>query len=140
MKHLKYIVLLVTFLFTSISCEKFLAEDPEGFIKKDNFYNTEADAINAVNSVYFLLNSGGSSVQTPYNTLFNTGLNFMADDEFPGPGATQPDVRSMANNLHTSANLRIYELWQQHYAAVYKANLALEKIPAITFNEALKGR
>jgi starch-binding outer membrane protein, SusD/RagB family len=133
-------IIIVTFLLVTLSCSKFLEEDPEGFIKTDDFYTTETDAVNAVSAIYYLLNSGGQSMQTPYNTLFNTGLNFMCDDEFPGPGATQPDVRSMANNLHTSTNLRIYELWQQHYAAVRKANLALEKIPGIGFNEDLKSR
>lgn len=139
MKILQY-TLLLSFLVGSVSCKKFLTEEPAGLIVANDFYKTEADAISAVTSVYYLLNAGGNGTQTPYNTLFNTGLNFMADDEFPGPGATQPDVRSMANNLHTSTNLRVYELWQQHYAAVRKANLALEKIPGITFNENLKSR
>src|SRR6476469_6741688 len=104
MKPIIYLVMRAV-LFTAVSCKKFLAEEPEGFISTDTYYKTEADAVNAVGAVYFLLNSGGNGYQTPYNTLFNTGLNFMADDEFPGPGATQPDVRSMANNLHTSTNL-----------------------------------
>src|SRR3954463_2886793 len=141
MKTYIYMFYLVAALaITTTSCEDFLTEKPESFIKTDEFYKTEADANYAVSSVYYLLNSGGTGFQTPYNTLFNTGLNFMADDEFPGPGATQSDVRSMANNLHTSTNLRVYELWQQHYAAVRKANIAIEKIPTITFNEALKSR
>ena len=139
MKSITYIIATIVLLST-VSCKKFLKEEPQGFIKTDDFYKTEADAISSVTAVYSLLNAGGNGMQTPYNTLFNTGLNFMADDEFPGPGATQPDVRSMANNLHTSTNLRVYELWQQHYAAVRKANLAIDKIPGITFNEALKNR
>lgn len=130
--------LLVTALS---SCEEFLKEDPEGFVDTDDYYKTETDAQNAVTAVYYALNSGGTGYQTPYNTLFNTGLNFMCDDEFPGPGATNADVRSMANNLHTSTNLRVYELWQQHYAAVRKANLVLEKVLPITFSdESLKNR
>jgi len=138
-KYIIYIISAVT-IFTAWSCEKFLEEKPQGFVSTDQFYKTEADAVNAVNGVYYLLNAGGNGTQTPYNTLFNTGLNFMADDEFPGPGATQSDVRSMANNLHTSSNLRVYELWLQHYAAVRKANLAIDNIPSITMDENLKGR
>ena len=92
---LKYI-LVGTVLLSTSACKEFLKEEPEGFIKTDNYYKTEADAVNSVSAIYYLLNSGGNGLQTPYNTLFNTGLNFMADDEFPGPGATQPDVRSMA--------------------------------------------
>jgi hypothetical protein len=132
---LKIYILLVTILLAGASCEKFLEEKPQSFIETDNYYQTETDGVNAVSAVYYLLNSGGNGYQTPYNTLFNTGLNFMCDDEFPGPGATQSDVRSMANNLHTSTNLRVYELWQQHYAAIRKANIAIEKLPAITFQD-----
>jgi hypothetical protein len=120
----------------ALSCESFLEEDPKGFVTQDDYYKTETDATNAVTAVYALLNGGGNAVQTPYNTLFNTGLNFMCDDEFPGPGATNGDVRSMANLLHTSTNLRVYELWQQHYAAVAKANLAIYYVPKVTFASA----
>src|SRR6185312_15411637 len=134
LKSINYTLLITASLILG-SCQKFLEEKPEGFVKTDNFYKTEADANYAVTAVYFLLNSGGNGYQTPYNTLFNTGLDFMCDDEFPGPGATQPDVRSMANNLHTSTNLRVYELWQQHYAGVLKANLAITKIPTIVFSD-----
>lgn len=122
------------------ACNDFLKETPEAFISEDQYYKTQADAVTAVNAVYFLLNSGGTSVQTPYNTLFNTGMDMAGDDEDPGPGATNPDVRSLAVLAHSSTNLRIYELWQQHYAAIKKANVVLEKVPAINFDAALKAR
>jgi hypothetical protein len=121
-------------------CKDFLTEEPESLISEDQYYQTQTDAVNAVNAVYFLLNSGGNTVQTPYNTLFNTGMNFAGDDEDPGPGATNPDVRSLAVLAHSSTNLRVYEIWQQHYAAIKKANVALEKIPGIDFDATVKNR
>jgi hypothetical protein len=139
MKLQTYLVAGLTVLSLT-ACTDFLKESPEAFISEEQYYKTQADAINAVNAVYFLLNSGGSSVQTPYNTLFNTGMNMAGDDEDPGPGATNPDVRSLAVLAHSSTNLRVYELWQQHYAAIKKANVALEKIPAISFDATLKAR
>ncbi|PRY27831.1 putative outer membrane starch-binding protein [Spirosoma oryzae] len=139
MKLQTYLVAGLTILSLT-ACTDFLKESPEAFISEEQYYKTQADALNAVNAVYFLLNSGGSSVQTPYNTLFNTGMNMAGDDEDPGPGATNPDVRSLAVLAHSSTNLRVYELWQQHYAAIKKANVALEKIPAISFDATLKAR
>jgi starch-binding outer membrane protein, SusD/RagB family len=133
---LVHIILIAGIGIATLSCDSFLLEDPAGQVIADDFYKTETDGVNAVTAVYALLNGGGNAVQTPYNTLFNTGLNFMCDDEFPGPGATNADVRSMANLLHTSTNLRVYELWQQHYAAVAKANLAIYHLPQITFANA----
>ena len=139
MKSVKYMVVAATLLATT-ACNDFLTESPEAFISEDQYYKTQADAITAVNAVYFFLNSGGPSIQTPYNTLFNTGMNFAGDDEDPGPGATNPDVRSLAVLAHSSTNLRVYELWQQHYAAIKKANVVLEKVPAINFDNTLKAR
>lgn len=138
MKVLKYTAVALLFLATA-SCSEFLKESPEAFLSEDQYYKTQADAITAINSVYFLLNSGGT-IQTPYNTLFNTGMNMASDDEDPGPGATNPDVRSLSVLAHSSTNLRVYEIWQQHYAAIKKANVALEKIPAIEFDATLKAR
>ncbi|SEI44668.1 Starch-binding associating with outer membrane [Dyadobacter koreensis] len=139
MKILKYFI-FASFTIGISSCDNFLKEEPESFLSEDQYYKTQTDAINAVNAVYFLLNSGGSTIQTPYNTLFNTGMNMASDDEDPGPGATNADVRSLSVLAHSSSNLRVYELWQQHYAAIKKANVALEKIPAIEFDSALKER
>ncbi|GAB3911917.1 RagB/SusD family nutrient uptake outer membrane protein [Larkinella knui] len=139
MKRINYTV--IAFLaVTTLSCSEFLKESPEAFLSEEQYYKTQADAINAVNAVYFFLNSGGTSVQTPYNTLFNTGMNMAGDDEDPGPGATNPDVRSMSVLAHSSTNLRVYEIWQQHYAAIKKANVVLEKVPAIEFDAILKNR
>ncbi|GLU56080.1 RagB/SusD family nutrient uptake outer membrane protein [Dyadobacter frigoris] len=131
MKKYQYILLAVSSLFIA-SCNDFLTEKPESIISEEQYYKTETDAITAINAVYFFLNSG--KIQTPYNTLFNTGMNMASDDEDPGPGATNPDVRSLAVQSHSSSNLRVYELWQQHYAAIRKANVVLNKIPGITFS------
>ncbi len=137
MKKIYYFPLL--FLATLFSCVK-LKEKPQSFISSDQFYNTQSDAINAVNAVYFLLNSGGNAVQTPYNTLFSTGMDMMTDDIDPGPGATNPDVRSQAQLLHNSSGLRVLQIWQQHYAGIYKANVAILEVPGINMDGTLKNR
>ncbi|MCH5597012.1 RagB/SusD family nutrient uptake outer membrane protein [Niabella ginsengisoli] len=134
---MKYISIFVIAVILS-SCKKFLEENPQSFISEDQFYKTQDDAIAAINAVYFMLNSGG--IQTPYNTLFNTGMNMGSDDEDPGPGATSADVRSLSVQSQSSSNLRIYEIWQQHYSAIKRANVALDKIPQIDFDEDLKNR
>ena len=134
------LLLLAIATVSAVSCKKFLKEEPQSVITEDQFYKTQNDAIYGVNAIYFLLNSGGNSYQTPYNTLFNTGMDMATDDVDPGPGATNPDVRSLSVLGHSSANLRVYEIWQQHYAAIKKANVALAKIPGIDFDGVLKSR
>ncbi len=138
-KSISYIT-LIALTFTLLSCSDFLKEKPESFVQEDDYYKTQSDAVSAVTAIYFFLNSGGTSVQTPYNTLFNTGMDFAGDDEDPGPGATNSDVRSLSVLGHSASNLRVYEIWQQHYAAIRKANVALARIPDISFDETLKNR
>ncbi len=139
MKKITYLMLAVT-VFAAMSCKKFLQEDPQSFVSEDAYYKTQADAITAINAAYFFLNSGGSAEQTPYNTLFSTGMDMASDDVNPGPGATNPDVRSLSVLQHASSNLRVYEIWQQHYAAIKKTNMVLAKVPAIPMDAALKSR
>lgn len=136
-KNIKYLIILVA--LAAVSCAK-LKEDPRSFIPASQFYKTQADAVAAVTAAYSLLNAGANSVQTPYNTLFNTGMNFMGDDEGPGPGATNADVRSQSVLGHSASGLRILQIWQQHYAAIKKANIAIDTIPDIKFDATLNKR
>lgn len=124
-------ILLITSALAASSCKDFLKEQPASIISEDQYYKTESDALTAINAVYFFLNT--ATVQSPYNTLFNTGMNMAGDDEDPGPGATNPDVRSLSVLAHSTSNLRVYELWQQHYAGIRKANVVLAKVPSIPF-------
>ncbi len=143
MKKIFYSLLTIVTIIT-LSCSDFLAEDPQSIISEDQFYKTQTDALNAVNATYFFYNAGGSngSTQSVYNSLLQIGMEFATDEQYPGPGATNPDVRSLSVHNHSSANRTFYENWQQHYAGIKRANVAIEKIPAIDFgsNAALKER
>ncbi|MCF0052116.1 RagB/SusD family nutrient uptake outer membrane protein [Dyadobacter sp. LJ53] len=119
-----------------ISCVD-LDEAPKSFISTDQFFKTQADAIAAVNAIYFRLNATG---QTPYHILFSTGMDMMSDDVQPGPGATNADVRSQSVLSHSSTGLRVREIWQQHYDAINRANIAIDKIPAVEMDATLRNR
>src|SRR6188768_1477279 len=135
MKTKIFNILIVLAAFTLWSCEEFLEENPKSFISEDQFYKTPADALNAVNATYFFYNGGGSngSNQSPYNSLLQVGMEFATDEQYPGPGATNADVRSLSVHNHSSTNRTIYENWQQHYAGIKKCNVAIEKIALIDF-------
>lgn len=133
---MKNILLLFLVAVLGVACTK-LKEKPDSFLTSDQFYKTQGDAISAVNAVYYQLNA---PAQSPYNVLFSTGLDMMSDDVNPGPGATNADVRSQAVLGHASTGLRVREIWQQHYAAIKRANIALDKIPGISFDEKIKSR
>lgn len=143
MKKISYIF-IVAASSIGFSCENFLAEEPKSIISEDQYYKTPADALTAVNATYFFYNGGGSngSGQSPYNSLLQVGMEFATDEQYPGPGATNPDVRSLSVHNHSSTNRTFYENWQQHYAGIRKANVAIDKIALIDFgsNTALQQR
>jgi hypothetical protein len=112
-----------------------LDEEPKSFISSDQFFQTQADAVAGVNSIYFRLNSTG---QTPYHILFSTGMEMMTDDVQPGPGATNADVRSQSVLSHSSTGLRVREIWQQHYDAINRANIAIDRIPGVEMDATLR--
>lgn len=138
-QRIKIASALLVITITMLSCVS-LEEDPESFIAPEQFYNTSGDAVAAVNSIYFHLNSNAAGQQPIYNSLLNTGMDFLTDDITAGPGSPNPDVRSLAVLAHSSTFLRGKEIWMQHYSAINKANVALERIPEIDMNEDLKNR
>ncbi|WP_243345574.1 RagB/SusD family nutrient uptake outer membrane protein [Parabacteroides sp. FAFU027] len=122
------------------ACSSLLEETPQSFISPEQFYKTSADGTAAVNAIYYNFASNGDGNQPIYNSLFNTGMDFMTDDLDAGPGSPNNDVRTMAVLSHISANLRVKEIWQQHYSGINKANVALARIPGIEMDVKLKNK
>jgi len=123
---------LTTSFLILISCED-LEEDARSQISTESFYKTEADAVSAVQSIYSDLthNTSGDHA-TIYNRLLVLATGILSDDHIPGKGATNPDVRSIGALTTSATSTRYYELWRQHYEAINRANVAIDRIPAIT--------
>ncbi len=135
----KTFFLLLIILGGLSSCVK-LDENPKSFLSPEQFYKTSGDAVSAVNAVYYPLVDNSTGAQPLYNRLFDTGLDFMTDDLDAGPGSPNAEVRALAKLTQASTNLRIQQIWTEHYEGINKANIALERIPAIVMDENLKSR
>ncbi len=117
-----------------------LEEKPLSSLVSQQFYNTEADAIAAVNAVYSDLNPSGQSL---YNSLFQIGVEMATDDYMAGPRARNAHVRAISSLIHDSSNDRMQELWRQSYAAIKDANAAIdhiENIPSDNISETIRQR
>ncbi len=91
------------------SCAE-LEEKPESSMVSQQFYNTEADAVAAVNAVYADLNPSGQSI---YNSLFQIGVEMATDDYMAGPRARNAHVRAISSLIHDPSNDRMQALWRQ---------------------------
>lgn len=134
----KYIVFtgLLAFL---VGCGKdFLDRKPIVGNTADNFYKTEEDAIAAVNAAYATLQFELS----PAGHFRWFWGDIMSDDSEKG-GSGQNDVVELTRleTFQGPVNTDLLESeWNADYEGIYRANVVLEKVPAIEMDEQLKNR
>jgi hypothetical protein len=137
---LNNILLIVTgtvILFTS--CKK-LNENPDSVIVTDQFYKTQSDAVSAVNAAYSSLNSDPAGDFPLYGRQLNLLVENGSDNQVYSPSNTNPDVRALGTVTYISANSRVQKVWQQLYYGINRANIAIDKIPGISFDTTLRSR
>lgn len=137
---MKNIYIILTLILGSLSACTSLEENPQSFISPEQFYKTSNDAVSVVNAIYYPLVDNKVGAQPIYNRLFDTGLDFLTDDLDAGPGSPNAEVRALAKLTHASTNLRLQQIWTEHYEGINKANIALERIPLITMDQKLQNR
>lgn len=139
-RHLTSFLYIASLSFVLASCAK-ITEEPKSTIVSSNFYKTQNDAISAVTAVYSdLTRNTHNDHASIFNRLLVLTVGMSSDDHLPGPGATNPDVRSIAVLTSSATNGRYDELWRQHYEGINRANAAIGRIPGIEFDATLKAR
>ena len=112
------------------SCNK-LKEEPQGNLTPANFYQTQADAVAAVTAVYSTLTTDVNNDFPIYGRNLNLLVDNTSDNQVYSPSNTNPDVRALGTATYVSTNDRVHKMYAQLYWGVNKANIAIDKIPAI---------
>lgn len=133
-----YLLLFITGSLT-VSCNK-LQEDPNSIITAPQFYKTESDARAAVAAVYSTLNSDPAGDFPMYGRNMNLLTGNGSDDQVFSPSNTNPDVRALGTATYVATNDRVKKNWQQHYYGISRANVAIDNIPNIPIDTALRAR
>jgi len=136
MKNLKYITVILMF-FATLSCsDDFLDKAPLDSINTDNFYQTEEDAIAAINGAY-------QPLQWPklYNMRMWTS-DIMAGNSIVGAGGGDDgrETQDMANFVTTTDNPGVLDLFRGPSPGILRSNVVLQKVPGMDINEDLKNR
>ncbi len=137
-------LLLTGLAATQSSCKKFLEENPKNLVTIQNYYQTQADAIAAVNSIYSYLNAvnnfatGGNTAGVYHSTFWITAG--LSSDELLNNQLGAANFDQLANFTYTSQNSSLEEIWGMHYKTIFTANIAIARIPGIAMNEALRAR
>ncbi len=131
-----YHFLLVALLVLSGACDNILQEDPQDQIFKDNFFQTENDAISAINSIYGHMNS--TSIGPTFGGLYHSTywvIQGLASDEMNNRLAGAPQNDELEQFRFDAANGNFFDVWSQAYRVIHNANFAIEGISNMELEE-----
>ena len=130
------VILVIVTAFPFAGCKKFLDKDLQGTLTQQSFPVSPADALLAVNATY------ESVREWEYNTGGFPILDIMSDDAFKGsnPDDGASTVGPYDNFTITPTQSGLGNYWNALYVGVKRANVVIEKIPAIAMDETLKTR
>lgn len=121
----KYMIIsLLVLALTSLSCQGFLDENPKNFIAPTNFYQSAADALASVNSVYDKLSNWGAFDRQIYllTELSTDNMDILSSNQ----------ERIQIDNYQMDAGNSIFrDAWQDLYEGVTRANITIDRVPGI---------
>ncbi len=106
-------------------CSGFLEKKPLGELTTDNFFETEEQAVWAVNAIYNHLRSWEVHV---FSYIGLTDI--ISDDSDKGSTPTDANFLLEIDNFTFDAgNVSFSTVWSGYYQGVYRANLVIQKVP-----------
>lgn len=127
-----YAIPLIFTLIMVISCEKQLELKPHK-IYYDNYYQTQEDAIGAINAVYNLL-----TYVNQYNSYLWLIQDVASDDCNSRPTLNDPNIHQFNNYTLESTNNYLKGIWQGSYLGISRANIVLQKVPLIDMDSTIQ--
>ena len=134
MKNISFIIVVLLVMMASISCKKELDIVPHK-IYYDNFYQTEDDAIAAVNAVYDMLGSVNQ-----YSNYLWLIQDIGSDDCNARATINDPNLQEFNSYNIRPTNSFVSGIWQGTYLGISRANVVIEKVPAIKMETVTKER
>lgn len=131
---MKKIFLALHIILLAGCTKNFLNSRPSDQLSDANFWQSDADALSGVTAIY-------DQMQHNYQIY---GYNPLADGMTPNAWIWSDYLEGYdqvaKGNLLPTLTTPVNDKWVQLYNGIYKANLALEKIPGVRMDETLKNR
>ena len=134
----KYIIFLVAILtlLAPFGCSDYLDVNPEGVKPTEEFFQTQEDAVSAVNAIY-------ARMRTWQMVAFAYVIMQEITSDNSIKGSSQGDA-SFINDFDkftfTSNQGTITDYWNGRYEGINLSNQVLSNVPDIEMNETLKAR
>ena len=134
MKRITQIIPLVGLLLLAGCMDDFLDHKPPIQRTQDNFFQTKSDAEQALYAIYEVLTFHHGRQNTGFHP-YDLMVNVLSDDAYgggSGPG-DQPDIVDFNEHNISVTNDKALGLWSDRYTGIYRANLLLDNIDDIRF-------
>jgi hypothetical protein len=128
-------------LVAAPACTDLLTEQPKDRISSDAFFQTAADAKAAIAATYRPLSTGSL-----WGTNLQWALNAATDESRVGPEEENPNIVALTQLAWTTTNPYIAGsnasggAWGGLYQMITRANLVLDRVPAIAMDDAAKSQ
>jgi hypothetical protein len=118
-------------LAAATACSDFLDPKPNDVLAPENFYASAQDAVTAVNAVY---------AQSVWFYFWNFYQSDVASDDVIATSNFGTDGHQLANYTLDASLWSLDDNWSNAYLTIFRANIALDRIPDIVMDEAEKAR
>ncbi|MFZ1525600.1 MAG: RagB/SusD family nutrient uptake outer membrane protein, partial [Saprospiraceae bacterium] len=128
-------ILLITGLLQLVACEGILDKEPIAILDAGSFFQTENDAIQAINAAYnpLLFNNANNNFLWAFAEV--TG-----DAAIPGGDGSRPGIVEMETFSYTPRTEELNNYWKLQYKGVTQCNLVLDNISKVVMPEATKNQ
>ncbi len=132
LKKIYAAVAMFVVIITTQSCEKFITHDNPNGVTDEQWWNTEADAKAALQTVYAGIPSG----TTGRNTMYISGMS----DEAVTRGDFKGTYDLFTRGLHDSRWNVALDIWRDDYLDIRRANRFIENVDKVFMNDVDKTR
>jgi hypothetical protein len=132
---MKKIFIYLGFLLLLIGCQKPLDEEVFTTLGPSNFYKTAADAESLLTSVY-AVSQGYRDIGRDYLAVGEMTTDIMIERQ----GAINTLTQPFEDFTWDATHAWLSGFWGRYYNAIYRANVVIDKVPAIDMNEDRKAQ
>lgn len=140
MNYLK--IFIISALFVLTSCEDFLDIKQEATFTDDNYFRDQETAIESIIACYDIFQA-----QWPihWGEVLYTAGDWRSDDAIsggsPSPNENELNRSLISDYIVTADNPMVSDMWEFHFAGIWRSNIAIEKINNISdaeFDDGMK--
>ncbi len=140
--YISRLLVFIMGLLVFASCEDLIVEEPYSLYTDENFYETDKQAISAINGVYRCMVDRDNSL-TPYSSYGMAGALMMMDmmsDMCYSEGNKTNYGGQIATGTHAENEVVSNNMWALSYLMINKANNVIGNVPNIEMDSVLQQR